>query len=283
MRTLHNHVLTGTASVYRWVPDFSWARRRAATAVLRLFRLLPSLFSVPRRSAVAILIFQRWKRFAFAQLFEVELGRQIHFLPTIEYASMEPSYPYPISLERMVRAVEKVRIRLLRAVKALEDAALPYAVIGGNAVAAWVSRIDEAAVRNTQDVDILIRREDFDRVKAAFEQAGFTYGQTLDVHFFLDEPNGKIRDAVHLLMAGEKVKAEYATACPDVSDSERGSDFQVISLLALVEMKLNSFRRKDQTHLLDMIEVGLIDASWPAMFPAALGTRLQELLDDPNG
>ncbi len=59
------------------------------------------------------------------------------------------------------------------------------------------------------------------------------------------------------LMAGEKVKAEYASPCPDVSESERGSEFQVISLPALVEMKLNSYRRKDQTHLLDMIEVGL--------------------------
>lgn len=183
----------------------------------------------------------------------------------------------------MVRAVEKVRTRLLRAVKALEDASLPYAVIGGNAVAAWVSRIDEAAVRNTQDVDILIRRADFEKVKAAFEQAGFTYGQTLDVHFFLDEPNGKIRDAVHLLMASEKVKAEYASACPDVSDSERGTDFQVISLPALVEMKLNSYRDKDRTHLRDMIEVGLIDATWPAKFPPTLAARFQALLDDPDG
>ncbi len=84
-------------------------------------------------------------------------------------------------------------------------------------------------------------------------------------------------------MAGEKVKAEYASPCPDVSESERGSEFQVISLPALVEMKLNSYRRKDQTHLLDMIEVGLIDATWPTRFPAELGARLQELLDDPNG
>jgi hypothetical protein len=48
-------------------------------------------------------------------------------------------------------------------------------------------------------------------------------------------------------------------------------------------MKLNSYRDKDRTHLRDMIEVGLIDVSWPAMFPAILGARLQELLDDPNG
>ena len=58
------------------------------------------------------------------------------------------------SLERMVRAVEKVKDRLLRATAALEKAGVPYAVVGGNAVAAWVTRVDEAAVRFTQDVDV---------------------------------------------------------------------------------------------------------------------------------
>src|SRR5437016_2407746 len=66
------------------------------------------------------------------------------------------------SLERMVRAVEKVRERLQRATAALQTAGVPYAVAGGNAVAAWVGKVDEAAVRNTQDVDILIRRSDLD-------------------------------------------------------------------------------------------------------------------------
>ena len=65
----------------------------------------------------------------------------------------------PISWERMIRAVEKVRERLMRATAALEAAGIPYAVAGGNAVAAWVSRVDEAAVRNTQDVDILCTPE----------------------------------------------------------------------------------------------------------------------------
>lgn len=65
-----------------------------------------------------------------------------------------------VSWERMIRAVEKVRERLTRAVRALEAAGVPYAVVGGNAVAAWVARVDEAAVRNTQDVDLLLRRTD---------------------------------------------------------------------------------------------------------------------------
>jgi hypothetical protein len=42
-------------------------------------------------------------------------------------------------------------------------------------------------------------------------------------------------------------------------------------------------RRKDQVHLLDLIGVGLVDATWPARFPPPLGQRLQQLLDDPNG
>ena len=60
--------------------------------------------------------------------------------------------------ERVALAVEQVRERLRRAVAALEGAKVPYAVIGGNAVAEWVGRVDQAAVRNTQDVDILLRR-----------------------------------------------------------------------------------------------------------------------------
>jgi hypothetical protein len=59
-------------------------------------------------------------------------------------------------LERMVLAVENVRNRLLRSTAALEAANIPYAVIGGNAVAAWVSKVDPGAARNTIDVDIMV-------------------------------------------------------------------------------------------------------------------------------
>ena len=48
-------------------------------------------------------------------------------------------------------------------------------------------------------------------------------------------------------------------------------------------MKLTSFRDKDRTHLRDLIGVGLLDASWRARLPEMLGSRLQELLDNPEG
>lgn len=191
----------------------------------------------------------------------------------------------PASLDRMVRAVEKVRDRLLRATAALEAAGIPYAVIGGNAVAAWVSRVDEAAVRNTQDVDVLIRRPDLPAVTAALEAAGFVYRHAASIDMFLDGPGAKARDSVHVLMAGEKVRPEYLlpTADPDEFVYAVDHRFRHLTLDALVRMKLTSYRDKDRTHLRDLIEVGLIDGTWPARFPPELAARLQQVLDTPDG
>ena len=189
----------------------------------------------------------------------------------------------PFGWERTALAVEKVKDRLRRATKALAQAGVPYAVGGGNAVAEWVGRVEEAAVRNTRDVDILIRRADLNSARTSLEAAGFVYGQVLGVDIFLDGPDGRPKDAVHVLFAGEKVQPNYATAAPDVADSEPAAQFQVVSLDALVQMKLNSFRLKDRVHLLDLIGVGLVDATWPARLPPELAARLQQLLDNPDG
>jgi len=187
-----------------------------------------------------------------------------------------------VSLERMVRAVEKVRTRLLRAATALEQAKVPYAVVGGNAVAAWVARIDETAVRNTQDVDILLRRGDLETAKNALAAAGFVYRHVKGVDMFLDGPEAKARDAVHLVFSGEKVRPEYLLPVPDVTDAEQTPEFRLLNLEPLVRMKLTSFRRKDQVHVLDLAEVGLVDESWVNRLPPELSERLQELLDSPD-
>jgi hypothetical protein len=187
------------------------------------------------------------------------------------------------SWERMIRAVERVRERLLRATSALEQAGVPYAVAGGNAVAAWVSRVDEAAVRNTQDVDILLRRADLEAAKTAMEQAGFVYRHVAGIDMFLDGPGAKARDAVHVVFAAEKVRPEYVLAAPEVAESEPAASFRVLTLDALVRMKLTSFRDKDRTHLRDLLEVGLISDSWRSRLPPELAGRLQELLDNPHG
>ena len=188
----------------------------------------------------------------------------------------------PVSWERMIRAVEKVRARLDRAVNALEGAGIPYGVAGGNAVAAWVSRVDEAAVRNTQDVDILLRREDLERAKVALGAAGFIFRHVKSVDMFLDGHDAKARDAIQVVFAREKVSADYLAASPDVTDVDTAGPFHVVDLEPLVRMKLTSYRLKDRVHLLDMINVGLIDETWLGRFSGELAARLQTLLDNPD-
>jgi hypothetical protein len=186
-------------------------------------------------------------------------------------------------LDRMVRAVEMVRERLLRATVALEAGGVSYAVIGGNAVAAWVARVDPGAVRNTADVDILLRRSDLEAAKAAMTKAGFNHCEVSGVDMFIDGPQGRPRDAVRVIFAAEMVRPNDLAPTPDAGESERGADFRVVTLQALVRMKLTSFRRKDQVHILDMLGVGLIDASRVNRLAPDLAPRLQELIDDPNG
>lgn len=196
----------------------------------------------------------------------------------------------PVSWQRMDDAVAKVRRRLLHASASLHAAGVPYAVVGDNAVAAWVSRVDEAAVRNTRDVDILLRREDFSRAIVAMTAAGYTHrkisslgGGAMDV--FLEGPEAKVRDAVHVLFAGEMVKPDAAAVNASVDeavDAGDAGDFRLISLPALVRMKLAAWRDKDRMHLRDLAGVGLLNSALATGLPPLLAARLEFLLANPE-
>lgn len=188
-----------------------------------------------------------------------------------------------VSWERMSSAIDRVRERLLRTARVLDAAGVAYAVVGGNAVAAWVSRVDEAAVRNTQDVDVLLRREALPAAADAMHQAGFVFRHVASVDLFLDGPEARAHDAVHVVFAGERVRPAYPLPAPGVDEAEATADFRLLSLDALVRMKLTSFRDKDRVHLRDLMGVGLIDHGWVARVAAPLRDRLQAVLDDPEG
>jgi hypothetical protein len=185
-------------------------------------------------------------------------------------------------LDRMERAVTKVRERLLRATSALNKAGVAYAVVGGNAVASWVATIDEGAVRNTRDIDLLVRRSDLPAIAAALEQAGFVRDELLDVVMFRDGAAGKPSEAIHLLFAGEKTRPDHLLPAPELQTVNDPANFPVIALEPLVAMKLMSNRDKDRTHVRDMIGVGLIDRSWLTQLPPELADRLQRILDMPD-
>jgi hypothetical protein len=189
----------------------------------------------------------------------------------------------PFSFDRVVRAVERVKERLYRATAALEAGGVPYAVVGGNAVAAWISRVDESLVRNRRDVDILLRRADLEAAQEALAKAGFIYRHVKSLDVFLNGPDAKVGDALHIIFANENVTKDQLVPNPDVTDSIAAESYRVVSLEALVTIKLTAYHDKDRTHLRDMLDAGLIDASWVARLPVKLAERLQHLIDTPEG
>jgi hypothetical protein len=128
-----------------------------------------------------------------------------------------------------------------------------------------------------------LRRADLPAAREALEAAGFVYRHAASMDMFLDEQDAKARDAVHIVFAAEKVREDYSDSAPDVSESEVTESFRLLSLDALVRMKLTSFRDKDRVHLRDLIDVGLVDGGWLEKISESLRPRLRQILENPEG
>ena len=176
-------------------------------------------------------------------------------------------------------AVDDVTQRLVRIAGALQAAGVPFALVGGQAVALWVATKDPAAVRTTKDVDVLVRREDLPAVRKAALLVGMEYFEVLGVGMLLDRDDPNPRRAVHLIWAGEKVRPEYPLPSPALDEIELIEPGKpVVSLAALVRMKLMANRDQDRVHLRDMIEVGLVTRSLLPQLHPTLAARLDALL-----
>lgn len=189
-----------------------------------------------------------------------------------------------LSFEKAWRAVEKVQQRLLRAVKALDAAGVPFAVVGGNAVAVWVGSVDEGAVRNTKDVDILLERENLQAASEAMASADFIPEEVNGVSMFLDKYDPMPSRGVHVLFAGEKLRPYDPHPVPVIGNIKRSAEgVPAVGLIELLILKLQAWRRIDQVHIADLVKVGLVDNNTVSQVPADLRPRLQEILADPNG
>jgi hypothetical protein len=178
-------------------------------------------------------------------------------------------------------ALDEVTERLQRIARALGEAGVEYALVGGQAVALWVATKDPAAVRTTKDVDILLRREDLPKVRAAAAAVDLDYFEVLGVGMLLERSDPNPRKGVHLLWSGEKVRPEYPLPSPTVEEHallEAGN--RVVSLPGLVRMKLMSNRDQDRVHLRDLIDVGLVPRTLLADLPPELASRLDTLLSE---
>jgi hypothetical protein len=175
-------------------------------------------------------------------------------------------------------AMWRVEELLRKVTEALSAAGVPYAIVGGNAVAAWVASADPDAVRATKDVDILAQRSDVSEFARVLAAVDLIYAEVLGVHMFIDKQDPSPKRGVHLVMANEFIKPEYSHPAPGIDKvTTTIAEYPVIDLPELIEMKLQSFRPVDQTHIIDMLGVNLISDELVSNLPPDLQERFHQV------
>jgi Uncharacterised nucleotidyltransferase len=175
-------------------------------------------------------------------------------------------------------AISKVDALLRKVTRALDRAKISYAVIGGNAVAAWVATVDPNAIRSTKDVDLLLQRDAIQAAERVLSKIGFELVEVLGVSMFIQRSDPSPKRGVHIVFSKELIRAHYTHPAPDVKKSVRAADgFLVVNLPELVKMKLQSFRLTDQVHLQDLRAMRLLTPRLVRSLPADLRKRLTSI------
>ena len=174
--------------------------------------------------------------------------------------------------------VEQLFKVVRRLAEALGPAGIPYRIVGGLAVFFHVNDREPMAARMTRDVDVLVARRDLERIAHAAERHGFTYRHAAGVDMLVDAERPKARSAVHLLFTGEKIRPAYVTPPPEFSQpSLTWEGVPLANVADLVQMKLTSFRLKDQVHIQDMDSVELITTEIEEQLSDTLRERLAQV------
>src|SRR5438128_1301869 len=133
-------------------------------------------------------------------------------------AMITPVFTYD-PWERYVMAMEEIDARKKRITAAFNSSQVPYAIIGGMAVAEWVASKDPDGVRTTKDVDMLLDRHDLEAAKSAAATVGLDYHVVSEIGMFLERENPSPKRGVHLIWAGETVRLGDPLPAPSVTRS----------------------------------------------------------------
>lgn len=161
-----------------------------------------------------------------------------------------------------------------RVEQAFAAAGLEYRVVGGLATYLYVEETDPDSGRLTRDIDISVRREDVEKIARAVQPVGLEYRHEAGVDMLVQVEEPSARRAVHLVFSGEKARQDYSEPVPGMGTYRMIQGIRVVPLADLIRMKLTSFRAKDEAHLKDLEEAGLISDEIEAGLPATLRERL---------
>ena len=158
--------------------------------------------------------------------------------------------------------------------RAFASAGLDYRIVGGLAAYLYVEEADPDAGRLTRDIDITVRREDLPKIAEAVEPFGLQYRHVAGVDMLVQSGAPSARRGVYLIFTGEKVRPDYLEPAPELGPYRTIRALRIVPLADLVCMKLTSFRAKDEAHVKDLDEAGLITAEIEAELSPALRERL---------
>jgi hypothetical protein len=145
------------------------------------------------------------------------------------------------------------------------SAGIEYRIVGGLAVYLYVEQAEPDAGRLTRDIDIAVRREDLDRIAVAARSFGMELRHVAGVDMLVRMDQPGVRRAVHLVYSNETGAVQTVNG------------LRLIPLAALVRMKLTSFRLKDQPHLKDLDDAGLLTPEIEGSLEPELAERLADV------
>ncbi len=187
------------------------------------------------------------------------------------------------TLEAGERYVEKLKARAKAVSETLGKAGIPHAVVGGLSVAAHVAQVDETAVRNTRDLDLLLNRSDLGRASEALEPLGYMPRKVMGLMVFVPKSAAgrkRLAEGIHIVFAKERVRPEYICPAPALAEDaivQAPEGYACLTLRDVVRMKLTSYRLKDQVHIQDLLEMRLISGKVRKSLEPELRARLEQV------
>lgn len=160
--------------------------------------------------------------------------------------------------------------------RAFTAAGLEYRVVGGLAAYLYVEEREPDAGRLTRDIDITVRREDLTAIARAVEPFGLQYRHVAGVDMLI-QSGQPARRAVHMVFSGEKVRPDYSDSVPEMGTCRILQGVRLVPVEDLIRMKLTSFRLKDQVHLQDLDEAGVITPEIESALSPLHQQRLQQV------
>lgn len=183
-------------------------------------------------------------------------------------------------MEAAFHAQQVVRDRQTDVAATLSRLAIRFALSGSNATFAWISNVDPSAVRQYRNIEFIVLRDNTDEAIRALSQIGLAAEIRTDYILFR---NGKTRHDHWADKALYFGSTDGVIEVPKLDEIELLDGLPVVQKARLVYFQLERWTLDDRVDIRDMIDVGIVDDSWLPRLPAELASRLQVLLNDPDG